>query len=237
MCWDDLGRRIQLDFKRTKIQLTILLRETDLEAKFELFQRLNSGGTNITGQELRNAITAGINPNALKWFENLASNKDFIAACGLAQRDKATRFDVELVLRFVAFLSPEIENLPKAKGVDIFLTSVLRSILDNKNFDYDGYEESFVRIFSIINKSWGENALRYKSRPGSGKFSISFFEAVALGIAQNLDNLPDTAAITSRINSIGDSTEFKSASGSGKNAQRRIPELVKHGKSYFSANK
>lgn len=32
--WKDLGRRIQLDFKRTKIQITILLRETDLEAKF-----------------------------------------------------------------------------------------------------------------------------------------------------------------------------------------------------------
>ena len=48
--WEDLSRRIQLDFKRTKIQLIVLLRETSADAKFELFQRLNSGGTAISGQ-------------------------------------------------------------------------------------------------------------------------------------------------------------------------------------------
>ena len=52
-CWEDFSRRIQLDFKRTKVQLIILLRETNTDAKFELFQRLNSGGTSISGQELR----------------------------------------------------------------------------------------------------------------------------------------------------------------------------------------
>ena len=67
--WDDLSRRIQLDFKRTKIQLIVLLRETSADAKFELFQRLNSGGTAISGQELRNAILAGENNKFLKWLE------------------------------------------------------------------------------------------------------------------------------------------------------------------------
>lgn len=41
--WEDLTPRIQLDFKRSKIQLFILLRETSADAQFELFQRLNSG--------------------------------------------------------------------------------------------------------------------------------------------------------------------------------------------------
>jgi uncharacterized protein with ParB-like and HNH nuclease domain len=37
--WIDLSRRIQLDFKRTKIQLILLLRETSADAKFELLLR------------------------------------------------------------------------------------------------------------------------------------------------------------------------------------------------------
>lgn len=231
--WSDFSRRIQLDFKRTKVQLTILLRETDLDAKFELFQRLNSGGTAISGQELRNAIMAGNNAKTLEWFEALADNADFKSVCGLSDRDLSTRFDVELVLRFVAFLSPEIENLPKAKGVDVFLTSALRKILDDDQFEYESYRAKFVSTFKAINESWGDSALKYKSKPGTGKFSISFFEAVALGVAQNLNALPRKDDLKSRIDSIGDTKEFRQASGSGKNAQRRIPELVKFGKYYF----
>ena len=232
--WKDLGKRIQLDFKRTKIQLTILLRETDLDAKFELFQRLNSGGTAISGQELRNAIMAGSNPTALKWFEQLSKDQNFIKVCGLSARDLSTRLDVELVLRFVVFLSPETANLPKARSVDVFLTTALRKILEDSNFDYDLYSDKFLQTFKTIHDAWGENALRYKSNPGSGKFSISFFEAVALGIAQNIGNLPSKTELKKRINSVGGLSAFKTASGSGKNAQRRIPALVKLGKKHFS---
>ena len=231
--WKHFGRRIQLDVKRTKVQLTILLRETDMEAKFELFQRLNSGGTAISGQELRNAIMAGSKPDTLEWFEDLANDKNFKSVCGLADRDLSTRYDVELVLRFVAFLSPEIEDLPKAKGVDIFLTSALRKILDDDEFDYDEYARIFTSTFKALNEAWGESALRYKNKPGTGKFSISFFEAVALGVAQNLDSLPDKKELKARINKVGDEQKFKTASGSGKNAQRRIPELLAFGKEYF----
>lgn len=231
--WGNFSRRIQLDFNRTKLQLTILLRETDLDAKFELFQRLNSGGTSISGQELRNAIMAGSKPKTLEWFEDLADNEDFKAVCGLADRDLSTRYDVELVLRFVAFLSPEIENLPKAKGVDIFLTSALRKTLDNDNFDYDSYKSKFENTFKMLNEAWGESALRYKNKPGTGKFSISFFEAVALGVAQNLDSITDKGSLKDGIDQIGDEQKFKQASGSGKNAQRRIPDLLELGKNYF----
>lgn len=233
--WEDLSRRIQLDFRRTKVQLTILLRETDLDAKFELFQRLNSGGTAISGQELRNAIMAGKNNNTLKWFENLSKYKNFVSVCGLSDRDLSVRMDVELVLRFIVLLTPIIDDLPKSKSVDVFLTSALRLILEDKGFPFADFELKFKKTFDVIQESWGNNALRYKTAPGSGKFSISFFEAVALGVAQNLDSLPSTAEIKSRINKIGSEYEFRTSSGSGKNAQRRIPELVELGRTYFQA--
>ncbi|MCB4767416.1 DUF262 domain-containing protein [Ancylobacter sp. Lp-2] len=137
--WNQLTRRIQLDFRRTKIQLTILLRETGPDAKFELFQRLNSGGTSISGQELRNAIIAGKDPKVLKWFESISVYENFSKVCGLADRDKSVRMDVELVLRFIVFLSPKISTLQNAKSVDVFLTGALREILDDNNFKYKYY--------------------------------------------------------------------------------------------------
>lgn len=231
--WRDLSRRIQLDFKRTKIQLTILLRETDPDAKFELFQRLNSGGTSISGQELRNAIIAGKDKKVLDWFEQLSKYGNFISVCGLSERDLSVRLDVELVLRFVVFLSKYISDLPKAKSVDLFLTGSLRDILQDSEFDYNKYETIFRTTFDIIKRAWGENALKYKSNPGSGKFSIAFFEVVALGIAQNIEKPPSDDEIRRRIDEIGSDSIFKSVSGSGKNARRRIPELINLGNSYF----
>ena len=137
-------------------------------------------------------------------------------------------------MRFVSFLSPEVDNLPKAKGVDIFLTSTFRRIPDDPKFDYDKYEEKFRKTFKVLNDSWGKSALRYRNQPVTGKFSISFFEAVALGIAQNLETLPYITTIKQKIDRLCQDYYFKAASGSGKNAQRRIPELMQFGKTYFS---
>jgi len=232
--WGNFSRRIQLDFKRAKIQITILMRTTNLDAKFELFQRLNSGGTAITGQELRNAILAGENPSLLNWFEELASDEKFQKATGLTDNDKATRYDMELVLRFIVLLSDYASELKSFNSVDVFLTNILRKIIGNPNFDRLKEEVRFKKTFEIIHDVVGDNALKYKTTPGTGKFSISFFEAVALGIAQNIDNLPDNETIIEKINSIGNSQEYRDASGSGKNANFRIPRLLDLGKEYFA---
>jgi hypothetical protein len=231
--WDDLSRRIQLDFRRTKIQLTILMRETNLDAKFELFMRLNSGGTSISGQELRNAILAGEDPAILEWLENLASDEYFRKVTGLAPSDIATRYDMELVLRFIAFLSHYKDEYNKFSSVDVFLTHVLREIIKDPLFNPKKEKERFQKTFKKIHTVWGDNALKYKTSPGTGKFSIAFFEVVALGIAQNISKLPADTALKNKINSVGKHAQFQLLSGGGKNANYRIPRLLELGKQHF----
>ncbi len=234
--WNDLSRRIQLDFKRTKIQLIILMRETNTDAKFELFQRLNSGGTSISGQELRNAILAGENKDMLQWFETLSNDENFIKVTALAEPDKLARYDMELVLRFIVFTSGYETELNKYNSIDVFLTHVLREFIENNNIDYESKKSVFTATFRKIHEVFGDGALKFKNTPGTGKFSISFFEAVALGIAQNIDNLPSDNILKEKINSIGNDDEYNRASGSGKNVKSRIPALMTLGKKYFSNN-
>ncbi len=231
--WKDFSRRIQLDLKRAKVQLVILLRETNVDAKFELFQRLNSGGTSISGQELRNAIMAGDSPEMLKWFEDLANNNEFIKVIGLSEKDKAVRYDMELVLRFMAFLSPYGHTFNEYNSVDVFLTHALREFIKDMKFDFIGKRQLFEATFKKIYDVCGKDALRFKNTPGSGKFSISFFEAVAFGIAQNMGSLPTDAILKSKILSIGNDKEYRAATGAGTNARMRIPRLLALGKAYF----
>ncbi len=237
--WEDLTPRIQLDFKRSKIQLFILLRETSADAQFELFQRLNSGGSQISGQELRNAILASDNPNMLEWIENLSNNESFIKTTALADRDKDTRYDMELVVRFIALLSYNTDDLSKElknrKGISVFLTHFLRGISKKQNFDYDKFKDIFERTFSKLLSVGGEGLLKYKQGSGAGKFSISFFEAVALGVALNIDNLPNDEELTLKIHNVAEQKEYKDATGGGKNASSRTPILLSLGKKHFSA--
>ncbi len=229
--WKEFSRRIQLDFKRSKIQITILMRTDNIDAKFELFQRLNSGGTSISGQEFRNSILAGENMKMLKWIEELSNNDDFKKVTALSQKDKNVRYDMELVLRFISLLKYP-NDLQKHNGIDVFLTSTLRTIMANDDFDFDFEKQRFEKTFKTIFDALGKNALKFKGAIGSGKFSISFFEVVALGIAQNIDNLPTN--IKDKIESVGEKEDYINASGSGKTAKARIPKLLNLGLRHFS---
>jgi len=231
--WKDLSRRIQLDFKRTKIQLIVLLRETSPDAKFELFQRLNGGGTTISGQELRNAILAGEDKKFLEWLEELASYNNFVEVIGLSERDKETRYDMELVLRFFVFLSSYKDTLKQYRSLDVFLTHVMRLFLKEKSFDYSGKKKLFCETFDTIYRIGKVGALKYKDQPGKGKFSISFFEAVALGIAQNISKLPSEAILRTKFKKIGTDKKYRDAAASGKNTIYRITRLIELGHNYF----
>ena len=235
--WSDFPKRVQLDFKRTKIQLTILMRETSDDSKFELFQRLNSGGTSISGQELRNAILAGEDINFLEFLESLSTNHHFKDVTDLSKNNIATRFDLELVLRFIIFVNDKyVNDLGRHNSVDVFLTHVMREIIkDKNNFSYDEVKKTFNETFKKISDVSGHGALRYKTEPGTGKFSIGFFEAVALGIARNIGTLPSDDELDEKIRNIADTEVYKKNTGSGKNAKIRIPALVNLGKEHFSS--
>jgi uncharacterized protein with ParB-like and HNH nuclease domain len=51
----------RLFIKRAKLEMSIVLRESDDISKYELFQRLNTGGTPLSDQEVRNCILVMVN--------------------------------------------------------------------------------------------------------------------------------------------------------------------------------
>ena len=72
-----LPTELQLIIKRSKIDIKIVLRESDEGSKYELFQRLNSGGSSLTDQELRNCLvimlTGGSMPGWLSYRKQVCS--------------------------------------------------------------------------------------------------------------------------------------------------------------------
>ncbi|MEN2671089.1 DUF262 domain-containing protein [Herbaspirillum huttiense] len=55
----DLPKSIQLMFMTRPIRVTVLNDKSDLNVRFDLFERLNTGGVSLTNQEIRNCIFRG----------------------------------------------------------------------------------------------------------------------------------------------------------------------------------
>ena len=81
-----IGTTNQLIIRRTKIDVKIILRESSESSRYELFQRLNTGGSQLSDQELRNAILLMVKPDAYRWIERLAKDENFQSCISLTDR-------------------------------------------------------------------------------------------------------------------------------------------------------
>jgi len=83
---DGIGGAQQLQIKRARMRVEILKQESDPRAKYELFQRLNTGGDNLSEQEIRNCVGIMLNQPFQHWLSNLADEADFRATISQTSR-------------------------------------------------------------------------------------------------------------------------------------------------------
>ncbi len=254
--WSDLSSRIQLDFKRSKINIILLLRDTTEDSKFELFQRLNTGGTHLSGQELRNAIlsasdhkSGGKGLKMLTWLESMAECEEFNAVAKISDAQKNSRYDMELVLRFAIFLEmqkneEEYNAFRRLNSLEVYLTHKMREMIESASrFSTDECGNIFKKTFRILHTVFGDRALHAESNGKKKKFSISLFEAIALGVAQNINdyNVGESGDIEETTKELlkkkkekaQQSSDFIRYSRSGANTKQRIKSLLKLGMDEF----
>ncbi|MGB5770777.1 MAG: DUF262 domain-containing protein [Crocosphaera sp.] len=243
--WDDpddednsLTQTQRLLIKRAKIAVNIVEKESDKMIKYELFQRLNTGGSIAKPQEVRNCILVMLNKNLYELIRSLANYEPFRNCTALSDRLYEEQYDMELVLRFILLLDKDKKSIEELGGdVSVFLTEEMRKIALDQTLDYDHVETAFKRTFEVLNETTGDDSFkRYKPEQDRflGGFLLSAFEVVALGIGYNYENLPLTNNIPELIKSIWSDETYKKWSGAGVNAARRLPYLVPLGREVFS---
>jgi hypothetical protein len=247
--WDDpndkdnsLTQTQRLLIKRAKIAVNIVEKESDEMVKYELFQRLNTGGAIATPQEVRNCILLMLNKELYELMRSLANHESFKNCIALSDRLYEEQYDMELVLRFILIFNKEFDKdnkEPKQLGgdVSVFLTEGMREIAVNKELNYSQIKEAFIQTFDVLNETLGDDSFkRYKPDRNKfvGGFLLSAYEVIALGIGYNYKNLPQTDKIPDLIKSIWSNEIYQKWSGAGVNAARRLPYLVPLGREVFS---
>lgn len=97
----ELDTDLQDTIESYSVRTITILKDSDPNLKFEIFERLNSGSVPLNDMELRNCVFWG---EYMELLQELASHEDFRLITGYNTPDKRKRMqDVELVLRFAAF--------------------------------------------------------------------------------------------------------------------------------------
>ncbi|MGL4378040.1 MAG: GmrSD restriction endonuclease domain-containing protein, partial [Microcoleaceae cyanobacterium] len=214
----------RLLIKRTKIYANILLNKSDELAKYELFKRLNTGGSIATRQEMINCILVMENKDMFQWLKELSENANFQECIALSDRLMEEQYDIELLLRFIVFRKMEAQAIKKIGDLGDFLTDQMITLAQNNNFNYQQETEAFQKTFEILQETGSDSFRKYDHRKNKffGGFLVSAYEAIALGIGYHYENISNIN-IGDKIKEIWKDSDYTDYVGSGLNAQTRMP--------------
>lgn len=226
---------IQRDVKRARIRVEILKKESDAYAKYELFQRLNTGGSKLSEQEVRTCTMIMINKPFAEAIKALSRIKDYTGTLDITSAKKTKQTDVELVLRLLVY-----RNFPYQKGLDVheYLDDGTIFIAKKDDFDLEEEKKCFKETFKLINESLGKNAFKkYDGRRFLGQFLVSAYDAIAYGISQNIKTIKaredSKEFILEKVKALWQDQYFTEYSAAGTRGTTRIEKLIPYGKKFF----
>ena len=198
--YQTLPDKIQAGLDRRSITSIVLLKEstTDEDEASSLretvFERLNTGGVELTRQEIRNALYRGGVSNLL---DRLSRHPKFRAAWDMPPyvenetsvtpglldiRMYAKMEDVEMVLRFFALRHAEHYR----NGMQGFLDLYMRKAAHFTDADVSALEREFIDTLELASDVYGDLLFR-PFEPASGKWADkaqkAYYDAVMVGLS------------------------------------------------------
>lgn len=180
---------------------------------YHIFERLNTGGTPLSHQEIRNCV---FRSQFLKDLRQLNLNEDWRTIICRPVPDKKQR-DIELLLRVYGL----VNYLDKyEKPMKEFLNKVA---LWNKNIpseDFQAFATKFNDTCSYI-----RSTLRPKPFSIRGPLNTSMLDSIFYVVYHNLGNLPDD--FSDRYESMINKHEFFNLTSLGTTDEKTIKERIK----------
>ena len=230
----------KLLIKRARLDLKIVLNTSDPSAKYELFQRLNTGGSLATEQEVRNCILIMINHEFYKWLAGLGEDPNFRSCIPLTGKALEERYDLELIVRFLTLRTASEETVREIGDISPFLSDKIIEFAESKRYNTTLETQAFRNTFEILSQALGEDSFKkydpLKNR-SLGPLLISVFEVMAIGIgfhAHCKGSIPTTKKLKKIHHSLWENSEFLRVTGSGVRASLRLPVIIELGRELFA---
>lgn len=151
----------------------VISKDTPMSIVYDIFNRINTGGTKLERQEIRNCIFIGHSTRMLK---ELSGEDAFKEAIDGGISDKRMK-DREAALRCIAFT---ILDYKKAytRSMDDFLEQAMRRINKMSMVEVEDLKRKFLDIMSQTLRAFGDTNFRIPSDYTRGRINIAVMETI-----------------------------------------------------------
>jgi len=229
----EIDKSQQLSIRRARIGVEILKRPSDDQTKFDLFQRLNAGGTQANPQELRNCIMLMVNGNYYRAVKAAAEQLPFQTVISVTEDQIERQRHMELAVRFLVHACvPYDGTLDVEEYIDDGIVE-----LAGKS-DGAAAADLINRTFTLLNAVAGKDALRrFEDGHHIGKVGLVGLEGIAVGVAKNLDAILALAApqdfVRTKLRTFWNQPQAENFTSPGLRGTTRIQRTVRFGEAWF----
>ena len=171
MTFSSLPPSIQQHIRTRPLKVVTLNDKSDKIVRFDLFERLNTGGISLSKQEIRDCVFQG---SFAELLDRLGATEDFRRVVRLTRKQVVDGTIEECVLRFFAFLD-------RYQQFEHSVTDFLNNYMHDATEEFDEVgEHEFRNVFQQLAECFPDGI----KRPGrKGNTPLNLYEGVAVGAA------------------------------------------------------
>jgi len=203
-CFKDLDPKLQGIFEDYQLFFYIIQPPTPERVKYDIFDRVNRGGTSLNKQEMRNALYRGKSTDLL---DRLCQSDEFLNATGSINKERMR--DRYVALRAIAFLmlrKGELTNtgsLEYKGDIDDFLARFMIYINEEAPDELiDKYEKLFKEAMRASYEILGENGFRFQGGEVRRPINMPLLEALVYLFSYPIDLFIDIQSLIFAITDV-----------------------------------
>ncbi len=169
--FSDLEGKLRARIEDQKLPCYVIRPSVPLKMIYDIFKRINSGGTQLNRQEIRNCIYLGKATDLLKRLSSQEYFKEAIDGGISSKRMK----DQEAILRCIAFMMFEHDSY---NDMDEFLGYAMEEINAEDPDIIEFFEDGFLEMMEWTYNFFGKRNFRIPTESSRGRINISVMESV-----------------------------------------------------------
>lgn len=216
---DSLPLLFQRNIKRAYCRVEIIKWDSNIDMRYELFNRLNTGGSSLTEQEIRNCIFRGNGNEFNNFIRELADIPNFIELADVSNKKKEELYLDELVLRF---LSLKDDYSSMKDNLSEHMTNFMEEETKYHNLSYEFEKQKFINIINLLYQT-GPDVFKATNK----QFSSAIYDGVMVATNKYYEKYKnDVIGLRQKIEFLKENEEYKSNMGSNSGGKGRVQKRI-----------
>lgn len=225
---DTLPLNYKLLLKRAVCRVEVIRFDSEFDMRYELFNRLNTGGAELSEQEIRNCIFRGYDNKFNAFLSELGSRVDFQNVVWIREAEKERMYYQELILRYFTLKNKGAKfETNIQEHMDKYMLEMSKG---PELFAFEEEKNIFDRVISLV-ASLDENIFKLARL----NFSTSMYDSIMINFSKHLDYLETMTKeqILAKIDNLRNSEDFRENTGPASSSRSRINAKIELAEKYF----